>query len=80
MNADVVGAFLDASAAALGLRIAPAHRPGVLRYLELATSQARLVMAVPLTPADEAATVFQPVPPAARDRGADPTNATGAAA
>ena len=54
-------ATLDAQAALLGLPIAPAHRPGVLRYLELAAGMAPLVMDFPLGPADESGNVFVPV-------------------
>jgi hypothetical protein len=41
-------AYLDAMAAAVGLAIDPAWRPGVLRFLGLAAGMAALVEAVPL--------------------------------
>jgi len=56
-------ALLDAHSALLGLSIAPEHRPGVLRYLQLAAGMAPLVMDFPLAPADESGSVFVPVAP-----------------
>jgi hypothetical protein len=59
-------AYLDATAAVLALPISPAHRPGVLHYLQLVQGMAALVMAHPLGVADEPAPAFVPVsPPAA---------------
>jgi hypothetical protein len=59
-------AFVDAQSALLGLPIAPEHRPGVVRYLQLVASIAPRVMDFALTPADESGSVFVPVaPPAA---------------
>jgi hypothetical protein len=55
--------YVDATAAALGLPLAPEHRPGVLRFFGLAASMAALVEAVPLSPHDESALRFEPVPP-----------------
>jgi hypothetical protein len=55
-----VAAYLDATAAALDLPIAPEHRPGVLRYLALAAEFAAQVEAVPLAPHDEPAVNFAP--------------------
>jgi hypothetical protein len=54
---------VDAQAALLGLPIAAEHRPGVLRYLQLAAGMAPLVMDFPLAPADESGNVFVPVSP-----------------
>jgi hypothetical protein len=54
-------AYVDAAAAALGLALAPDHRPGVIRYFQLAASMAPRVMDFPLTPADESGNVFVPV-------------------
>ena len=59
-------AYVDAAAATLDLPIAPAYRSGVLRYFALAAEQASLLMAVPLTPADEPAEAFRPIGPADR--------------
>ena len=56
-------AYVDAAAAALGLALAPDHRPGVIRYFQLAASMAPRVMDFPLTPADESGNVFVPVAP-----------------
>ena len=53
--------LLDATAAALGLSIADAHRPGVLNYLALAAAFAAQLDAVPLSPHDEPAVAFRPV-------------------
>lgn len=58
-------AYVDAQAALLGLPIAPEHRPGVVRYLQLVAGMAPRVMDFPLTPADESGNVFVPVAPAA---------------
>ncbi|WP_213954407.1 MULTISPECIES: DUF4089 domain-containing protein [unclassified Variovorax] len=56
-----VSAYVDAAAAALGLRLRNDHRPGVLRYFTLASEFADIVDAVPLQPHHEAATTFVPV-------------------
>ena len=56
-------AFIEQQAALLGLPIAPAHRPGVKRFVELAAGMAEQVMGLPLTAADEAGYVFTPVAP-----------------
>jgi hypothetical protein len=53
-------AWLDAAAAALDLPIAPEHRPGVLRYLVLASGFAVEVEALPLAPHDDSAVNFVP--------------------
>ena len=58
-----IEAAVDAAAAALGLGIAPEHRPGVLHYFALAASMAEQVQAHPLGVADEQAPVFTPVSP-----------------
>jgi hypothetical protein len=55
--------YLDPSAEAIGLPVAPEHRPGVVRYLQLAASMAALVSDFPLGRDDEAANVFVPVAP-----------------
>jgi hypothetical protein len=60
LTPEALEAYLDASAAALVLPIAPEHRPGVLRYLALAAGFAAQVDAVPLTPHDEPAVNFVP--------------------
>lgn len=53
--------YVDAAAAALGLPLSPAHRPGVLRYFALAADFAALVEAVPLSMSAESAVHFAPV-------------------
>ena len=58
MTPEQVLAYVDAAAAALELRLAPEHRPGVLRYFALAAAFADEVQAVPLTPHDEPAVNF----------------------
>ena len=55
--------YLDATAAALELAIAPEHRPGVLRYLQLAAAMAERIESLPLDPADEPGSTFRPVEP-----------------
>ena len=52
-----------ATAAQLGLVITAEQMPGVLRFSALAAQMAEQVMGLPLTPADEPATVFVPVAP-----------------
>lgn len=51
-------AYATQAAAAVGLRIAPEHRPGVVMNLALAARMAALVEGMPLTPQDEAAPVY----------------------
>ena len=58
-----IEACVDATAAALDLKLEPAHRPGVLHYFALAASLADLVNAHALTPADEPAAGFTPLSP-----------------
>ena len=68
MTPSEIETYVDASAAALGLKLRPDQRPGVLRYFALAASMAELVNAHPLALADEPAPVFVPVsPPAVTD-------------
>ena len=55
--------YVDAAAATLGLPLRQDHRPGVLRYFELAAGFAALLEAVPLEPHHENATTFVPVSP-----------------
>lgn len=52
--------YLDAAAAAIGLTIAPEHRPGVLANLKTVAAMAALVMDFPLPESVEAAPVFHP--------------------
>ena len=56
-------AYVDATAALLGLPLSAAHRPGVLQYFALAAGLAELVSALPLGPSDEPAPAFVPVSP-----------------
>jgi Protein of unknown function (DUF4089) len=65
MTPKEIEACVDANAAALGLHIAPEHRPGVLHYFALAASMAELVGAHDLGTDDEPAPVFMPVSPPA---------------
>jgi hypothetical protein len=58
-----IEAYVDASSAALGLKLRSDHRPGVLRYVALAAEFAALVEAVPLSERDEPALSFAPVSP-----------------
>jgi len=63
-DAEQVGAWVDAQSAVLGLPLAPEHRPGVVRYAQLAMGLAPRVMDFALTPHDESGSVFVPVSPA----------------
>jgi hypothetical protein len=65
MDAAEVEAFVDAQCALLGLTLAPEHRPGVVRYLQLVIGMAPRVMDFPLSPHDESGNVFVPVAPTA---------------
>ena len=56
-------ATINATAAALGLKISAEQRPGVELYFGLAAQMAELLDGLPLTPADEPGTVFHPVAP-----------------
>jgi hypothetical protein len=51
-------AYATQASAAVGLEIAPAHRPGVEMNLALAARMAALIEKMPLGPAQEAAPVF----------------------
>ena len=64
MSPEQIETYVDASAAALDLRLAPEHRNGVLRYFALAADMAELVEAVPLDAHVESALNFTPVSPA----------------
>ena len=69
MTPDEIETYVDAAAAALKLPLAPLHRPGTLQYFAVAMSFAELVAMHPLTPADEPAEVFMPIPPATNETG-----------
>ena len=56
-------AYADTAAQWVGLPLAADHRPGVMRYLQLAQGMAARVMDFPLGRDDEPATVFRPVGP-----------------
>jgi hypothetical protein len=66
MDAQQVEAYVDAQCALLGITLAPEHRPGVVRYLQLVIGMAPRVMDFPLSPADESGNIFVPVAPGAR--------------
>ena len=55
--------YTEAAAQALNLPLAPEHRPGVLRYLQMVAQMAPRVMDFPLSPAVESANAFRPVGP-----------------
>ncbi|MFM2120647.1 MAG: hypothetical protein RL722_2115 [Pseudomonadota bacterium] len=69
-RAEVQAAYVDQTAALLGLGIAAEHHAGVVRYFGLAAEFAELVMGLPLAPEDEAGEQFIPVSPA--DGGSGP--------
>ncbi len=54
-------AYMDVQCQLLGLELAPEHRPGVLRYLQLVATMAPRVMDFELAPADEVGHLFVPV-------------------
>jgi hypothetical protein len=60
-----VEAMVNANAAALDLRIAAEHRPGVIAFATIAAGMAELVNGLPLGIEDEPAAVFTPVSPEA---------------
>jgi Protein of unknown function (DUF4089) len=57
--------YVDSQAALLGITLAPEHRPGVLRYLQMVMTMAPRVMdfAGTLKPEDESGNSFVPVAP-----------------
>jgi hypothetical protein len=55
--------YAEAAAQALNLPLAPEHRPGVLRYLQMVAQMAPRVMDFPLQPAVESGNAFRPVGP-----------------
>jgi Protein of unknown function (DUF4089) len=61
MDAEMIERHVDATAALIGLPIAPEHHAGVLRYFGIAAGLAGLVMSHPLAVQDEPAEVFVPV-------------------
>ena len=63
MTPQQIEAHVDAAAAAIGLSLDAAHRPGELGYFALAAQMAALLDAVPLGIADEPAFAFVPVAP-----------------
>ncbi len=63
MDATTLERYADATAALLGLPLAPDHREGVLRYLALAASFYAQVEAVDLPDTTEPSLAFVPVPP-----------------
>ncbi len=63
MTPDQIERYVDATAAALRLPIAAAHRPGVIRYVTLAAAMADRLGADVLALDDEPAEAFVPVSP-----------------
>jgi Protein of unknown function (DUF4089) len=55
--------YMHIQAQMIGLDIDPAHQPGVVMYLSLASGLAQTIMSAPLDIADEPANVFTPVEP-----------------
>lgn len=70
-NEDDMAAYMDAAAALLGMPIAPTHRPGVLRNLQMVAALAPRVLDFELGPADESGNVFRPVEPGTDSFGKD---------
>ncbi len=71
LSTEALAAFMDASSVALDLPLAPAHRPGVLRYLGIAAAMARTLEHYPLSERVEPAVRFEPVSPPSRAATAD---------
>jgi hypothetical protein len=69
MTPKEIESYVDAAAAALKLKLHPAHRPGVLRFFALAAEFAAVVEAVPLDVHAEPAVSFAPVSPEPRGDG-----------
>ena len=66
-------AYLDAAGAAVGLTIADAHRPGVVRFLALAAQMAAALETAPLDAREQAhAPVYTPPRMPDRPSGAAP--------
>ena len=63
MDAADIERHVDATAALIGLPLAPEHRPGVLQFFALTAKMAQPLMDFALSPPDEPATVFIPVEP-----------------
>jgi hypothetical protein len=63
MTPQQVESLVNANAAALDLRLAAEHQPGVLAFFTLAAGMADLVMGQPLGVEDESGAVFVPVSP-----------------
>jgi hypothetical protein len=63
VNAQQIEAYVDATAAALGLPLDAQHRPGVLHYFAFAATMAELVNGLPLGVVDEPAEAFVPIEP-----------------
>jgi hypothetical protein len=55
-----VAAYVDAAAAALGLELAPEHRPGVITNLTFMLEESAALMAIELDWEEEQAMVFVP--------------------
>ncbi len=56
-------AYVEQASQAIGLAIAPEHKPGVVENMEALYNVAQLVMSFPLPKTVEAAPVFNPLPP-----------------
>ena len=63
LSPEQIERLVSAGAAALDLRIAAEHRPGVLAHFALAAGMAELVQGLPLAAGDESGSVFMPVAP-----------------
>ena len=72
MEPQAVERYIEAQCALLGLTLAPEHRPGVLRYLQLVMAMAPRVTDFPLSPADESGNTFVPVSPRDAAAASDP--------
>ena len=66
MTPEQIAAYVDASAALLGLELNADRRPGVQRFFALAKGYADIVDAVDLAPHQDSVMSFVPVSPGAR--------------
>ena len=65
MDPQALEGYIDAQCALLGLTLAPEHRAGVARYLQMVAAMAPRVMDFALAPGDESGNTFVPVVPGA---------------
>ena len=60
MTPEEIAAYVDAAAALIGLKLDPAHRPGVIVNMQRNAQMAALVFGAPEEPPGEQAPVYVP--------------------